>query len=377
MSAKPGFTIDRSGDETRLRLGGSWTLESGAEMERSSDSLIGAAAGARSAVIDLARVERMDTGGAWLIDRARKLLEAAGVASRLENARPDQATLLSEAGWRVFETPAPRKRRLVLDLLVDVGASVAGAWRDFIAGISFLGESVVALLRALARPHLFRMTSLVYHIENFGLRSVPIILLINFLVGCIVAQQGIFQLRYFGAETFAVNMIGILILRELGVLLTSIMIAGRSGSAITAELGSMKMREEIDAIKVMGLSPMDVLVTPRLLALIIAMPLLTFLADMAGVFGGLVVSWGYAGMSPDAFLSRLQTAIGFNTFMVGLIKAPFMALVIALIGAMEGLAVQGSAESLGRQVTSSVVKSIFMVIVVDGLFAMFFAAIEY
>ncbi len=205
----------------------------------------------------------------------------------------------------------------------------------------------------------------------------PIILLINFLVGCIVAQQGIFQLRYFGAETFAVNMIGILILREMGVLLTSIMIAGRSGSAITAELGSMKMREEIDALKVMGLSPMDVLVTPRLLALIFALPMLTFVADMAGIFGGLVVAWTYAGLSPDLFLDRLKTAIGFNTFMVGLIKAPFMALVIGLIGAMEGLAVQGSAESLGRQVTSSVVKSIFMVIVVDGLFAMFFAAIEY
>jgi len=163
----------------------------------------------------------------------------------------------------------------------------------------------------------------------------------------------------------------------MGVLLTSIMIAGRSGSAITAELGSMKMREEIDALKVMGLSPMDVLVTPRLLALILSLPMLTFLADMAGIFGGLVVAWGYAGLSPDLFLDRLKTAIGFNTFMVGLIKAPFMALVIGLIGAMEGLAVQGSAESLGRQVTASVVKSIFMVIVVDGLFAMFFASIEY
>ncbi|MCB1544368.1 MAG: ABC transporter permease, partial [Rhodoblastus sp.] len=313
----------------------------------------------------------------WLIDRARTILEAAGVQSRIENARPAQSTLLEAAGWRDFEAPKPRRGHPLLDMLTDVGASVVNAWRDLVHGVGFLGESVVALLRALGRPHLFRMTSLIYHLESFGLRSVPIILLINFLVGCIVAQQGIFQLRYFGAETFAVNMIGILILREMGVLLTSIMIAGRSGSAITAEIGSMKMREEIDALKVMGLSPMDVLIVPRLLALILALPLLTFLADMAGIFGGLVVSWGYAGLSPDAFLDRLKTAIGFNTFMVGLIKAPFMALVIGLIGAMEGLAVQGSAESLGRQVTSSVVKAIFMVIVVDGLFAMFFASIEY
>lgn len=377
MPAKPGFAVERAGDETRLNLGGDWTLESGAEMERASDSLIGAAAGARAAIIDLAQVGRMDTGGAWLIDRARTILENAGVQSQIANARPAQCTLLEAAHWRDMEPPRAKATNPLADMLVDVGASVAGAWRDLLHGVGFLGEAVVALLRALARPHLFRMTSLVYHLEAFGLRSVPIILLINFLVGCIVAQQGIFQLRYFGAETFAVNMIGILILREMGVLLTSIMIAGRSGSAITAEIGSMKMREEIDALKVMGLSPMDVLVTPRLLALIIALPLLTFLADMAGIFGGLVVSWGYAGLSPDLFLDRLKTAIGFNTFMVGLIKAPFMALVIGLIGAMEGLAVKGSAESLGQQVTSSVVKSIFMVIVVDGLFAMFFAAIEY
>ena len=377
MPAKPGFTIDRAGGETRLCLGGSWTLDAGAEMERSSDSLVNAAAEGRTAVIDLSGVERMDTGGAWLIDRARKLLETAGVDSRIEHTRPDQATLLVEAGWRAFEQPKSGSDSPLIAILVDLGESMVNAWRDFVAGIAFLGRSVVALGRALGHPRLFRLTSLVYHIENFGLRSTPIILLINFLVGCIVAQQGIFQLRYFGAETFAVDLIGILILRELGVLLTSIMIAGRSGSAITAELGSMKMREEIDALTVMGLSPMDVLVTPRLLALIVALPLLTFLADMAAIFGGLVVSWVYAGLGPEAFLSRLQYAIGFNTFMVGMIKAPFMALVIALVGAMEGLEVKGSAESLGRQVTASVVKSIFMVIVVDGLFAMFFATIEY
>jgi phospholipid/cholesterol/gamma-HCH transport system permease protein len=161
------------------------------------------------------------------------------------------------------------------------------------------------------------------------------------------------------------------------VLLTSIMIAGRSGSAITAELGSMKMREEIDALRVMGMDPVDVLIMPRILALLISLPLLTFMADMAAIFGALVVGWIYGGISPEVFLGRLQSAIGLNTFLVGLIKAPFMALVIGMIAAMEGLATKGSAESLGRQVTASVVKSIFMVIVVDGLFAMFFASIRY
>ncbi|MDE2362568.1 MAG: MlaE family lipid ABC transporter permease subunit [Hyphomicrobiales bacterium] len=377
MSAKPEFSIDRSGGETRMRLGGSWTLDAGADMERSSERLVGAAAGGQAAVIDIGGVERMDTGGAWLIDRARTTLETAGVSSSIVNARPDQAILLQEAGWRAFDAPKKSSGLSLVDMLVDLGESVANAGGDFVAGVAFLGASVVGLGRAFAHPLRFRFTSLVYHLESFGLRSVPIILLINFLVGCIVAQQGIFQLRYFGAEAFAVDLIGILILRELGVLLTSIMIAGRSGSAITAEIGSMKMREEIDALTVMGLSPMDVLVIPRLIALIIAMPLLTFLADMAAIFGGMLVSWIYAGLGPEAFLTRLQNAIAMNTFLVGLIKAPFMALVIALVGAMEGMRVEGSAESLGRQVTASVVKAIFMVIVVDGLFAMFFATIEY
>ena len=205
----------------------------------------------------------------------------------------------------------------------------------------------------------------------------PIIALITFLVGSIVAQQGIFQLARFGASAFAVDLIGILVLRELAVLLTSIMIAGRSGSAITAEIGSMKMREEVDALRVMGLDPIEVLVVPRILALVLAMPLLVFLADMAAIFGGMMVAWSYGGLSPQSYLSRLQAAISLHTFLVGLIKAPFMALVIGLIATADGFGVEGSAESLGRQVTTSVVKSIFMVIVLDGLFAVFFTSINF
>ena len=191
----------------------------------------------------------------------------------------------------------------------------------------------------------------------------PIIVLISFLVGCIVAQQGIFQLQKFGATAFVVDLVGILVLRELGVLLTSIMVAGRSGSAFTAEIGSMKMREEIDALRVMGLDPMEVLIMPRILALVIGLPLLTFISAIAALFGGGITAWIYGDISPDVFLSRLRAAIGINTFLVGLIKAPFMALIIGIIASIEGLAVEGSAESLGRHVTSSVVKAIFMVIV--------------
>ena len=374
---EPTFAIDRAGEAVRLTLTGSWTIDASRTLEAQSAALLPAVQGARLVAIDLGIIQRLDTAGAWLINGLRQNLSDAGVAEQLERISPDQKLLLEEAAHRSFERPAPKPTNAAVDMLADIGASIVHAGRDSLHGVSFLGETMLGIGRAFTKPARFRITSLVYHLESFGLRSVPIIALINFLVGGIVAQQGIFQLRYFGAETFAVDLIGILILRELGVLLTCIMIAGRSGSAITAELGSMKMREEIDALQVMGLSPIDVLIVPRILALVIALPLLTFLADMSAIFGGLLVTWSYAGLSPDAFVSRLQTAISFNTFMVGMIKAPFMALVIGLIGALEGLNVKGSAESLGRQVTSSVVKSIFMVIVVDGLFAIFFAAIKY
>jgi phospholipid/cholesterol/gamma-HCH transport system permease protein len=376
MPQEPSFSSERTGDSVRLALAGAWTLaETG--IEGRADGLVAAAAKATRAVFDLGGVARLDTAGAWLIDRSRRRLDAQGVETRLERLRPEYGTLLEEAHYREFAAPARRRGSRVVDVLADVGKAVVGLGRDLYTAVAFFGEVVAALGTMVARPRRFRVTSLVAQIELFGFRSVPIIALINFLVGAIVAQQGIFQLQRFGATTFAVDLIGILVLRELGVLLTSIMIAGRSGSAITAELGSMKMREEIDALTVMGLRPVDVLIVPRLLALIISLPLLTFVADMAALFGGLLVGWAYGGITPETFMARLQGAISLRTFGIGLIKAPFMALVIGLIACVEGLAVQGSAESLGRQVTASVVKSIFMVIVVDGLFAMFFAGVRF
>ena len=207
--------------------------------------------------------------------------------------------------------------------------------------------------------------------------AIPVILLMSSIVGGIVAQQGAFQLRYFGAEIFTVDLVGILVLRELGVLMTAIMIAGRSGSAITAEIGSMKMREEIDALTVIGLNPIGVLVFPRLVALVIALPCLTIIANFAAIGGAMLVADYYSGVSFEAFIDRLRSAIDLSTIFAGLIKAPFMALIIGVIAASEGMKVEGSAESLGRRVTSSVVKSIFVVIVVDGLFAMFYAAINF
>ena len=376
MSDAPSILSERNGESVRLALAGGWTVETSRAAERQADDLVDAASGAKNATIDLAGIEHLDTAGAWLIDRAQAQLAAAGIATAYARARPDHSILLQEAHYRVFDAPPRPRPHPLLEILSDIGQSVVAAGTDLAAGASFLGRLVAAVAIGIVDPRRLRLTPLIFHLEAFGFRSVPIIVLINFLVGAIVAQQGIYQLQRFGAVVYAVDLIGILILRELGVLLTSIMIAGRSGSAITAEIGSMKMREEIDALKVMALDPVGVLIVPRALALILALPMLTFIADMAALFGGILVVWGYGGISPESFLARLQNAIDFSTFAIGLIKAPFMALAIALIASVEGFAVEGSAESLGRKVTESVVKSIFIVIVIDGLFAMFFAAIR-
>lgn len=377
MPSVPAYALERSGSRATAVLTGEWTSAAAEAVEAAGLRLLAEARGVPELVLDMHGVDRLDTLGAWVLDRTRHDLGTAGTRADFAALSEPQSLLLREVGYRDFATVAVRRPMLPMTLLADIGKTVVGAGRDLVSGISFLGALMAGLGRVLILRARFRFTSLVFHLEQIGLRSVPIIALISFLVGCIIAQQSIFQLNKFGATAFVVDLVGIITLRELGLLLTSIMVAGRSGSAFTAEIGSMKMREEIDALRVMGLDPMDVLIVPRVLALIIAMPMLTFVADMAALFGGGVVAWLYGGISQDVFLGRLRDAIGFNTFMVGLIKAPFMALVIGLIATIEGLAVSGSAESLGRQVTSSVVKSIFMVIVVDGLFAMFFAAIRY
>jgi phospholipid/cholesterol/gamma-HCH transport system permease protein len=378
MSVEPRFTSERQGEAVRLMLSGSWTILGGRDLEAVADNMALSASGARRVAFDLAGVDRLDMAGAWLIERTRRQLTAQGADSTLDRARSEYDLLLREVHPHDLSTPpSAAKPPFYYEFLSDVGQAMVVASRDLVNGVGFLGELVASMSQTLINPARMRPISLVYHLESFAFRSVPIIALINFLVGCIVAQQGLFQAQRYGAAIYTVDLIGILVLRELGVLLTSIMMAGRTGSAITAEIGSMKMREEVDALRVMGLDPIDVLISPRIMALMLALPMLTFLADMSAIFGGLLVCWGYGGISPEIFMTRLQNAIGISTFMSGLIKAPFMALLIGLIAAVEGLAVEGSAESLGQHVTASVVKSIFMVIVVDGLFAMFFAAINY
>jgi phospholipid/cholesterol/gamma-HCH transport system permease protein len=365
VAGGPGATLACSGD---------WTMRNGRQVERlmsDAESL-----SANPLTLDLSGIAALDTLGALSLSQLKRAREAAGVAVVFKGVSRTQEILLAEMHSQP-QARKPHRSISIVDLLEEIGRGMAAIGRDLVGGVSFLGGFIAALGRTLVAPWRFRWPALVKQIEAFGFRSVPIIALISFLVGGIIAQQSVFQLRSFGTAAFVADLLGILILRELGVLLTSIMIAGRSGSAITAELGSMKMREEIDALRTMGLDPMEVLIVPRILALIICLPILTFIASMSGLLGGGLVAWFYGDVSPDVFLSRLQNAITMNTFLAGMYKAPVMALVIGLIASIEGMAVKGSAESLGQQTTASVVKAIFMVIVVDGLFAMFFAAIRF
>jgi phospholipid/cholesterol/gamma-HCH transport system permease protein len=376
MAERPGITFSGGNDGRILFLEGAWSAAYADDSERTA-LLIEKTSFAGRVVIDLRRLVALDTLGALLVNRTLAALKAKGHDVAIQGASYAARVLLEEIKFLPPQAAAARDMPKLLGLVADIGESVALAGRDFARSTGFLGQVMAVIGRLFMAPRRIRLTSIVAQLEHVAFRGVPIIILISFLVGAIVAQQGIFQLNRFGASTFAVNLIGILVLRELGVLLTSIMVAGRSGSAFTAELGSMTMREEVDALRVMGLDPIEILVVPRVIALIIGLPLLTFVSDMSALFGGGVVSWLYGGMATDVYLERLKDAIALQTFLAGLIKAPFMALVIALVACGDGLSVKGSAESLGRQVTDAVVKSIFMVIVVDGIFAMFFAAIKF
>ena len=374
--AEPRALYRDDGGVLAVTLAGRWSAERAPAVEHLIAEVKQRLEGQRTARLDLSGIDRLDTLGAYLIGRLKEEREAEGGAVELASRRPEHAVLLKEVAMHPPETLTPPRPIGLVTVLVNIGAAVTRFGQDLVGGAVFLGQVMLACVGVLFGPRKFRGPSLVNQIELIAFSGAPIIILISFLVGCIVAQQGIFQLQQFGATIFVVNLTGILILRELSVLLAAIMVAGRSGSAFTAEIGSMKMREEIDALRVMGLDPIEVLVVPRILALIISLPILTFISAMSGLTGAGLVSWLYGDIGLDTFLARLKSVITWQHFSVGLIKAPFMAFVIGLIASIEGLAVQGSAESLGRQVTASVVKAIFMVIVVDGLFAMFFASIQ-
>lgn len=375
MSAAPTLERTSEGSALSLRAAGTWTAPFAPSLEKlvvEAEKLVRTKP---DVLIDVSQISKLDTFGAWLIERLRRSFTQDSHEAKIEGLSAVYSTLVDEVRRVSMETDADTPKVAISGMLEQIGRSVAGVGRTIADLMDMLGAVLVASLRVIIRPRGFRLTSTVHHLEQVCWRAVPIIVLITFLIGCIIAQQGIFHFRRFGADIFVVDMLGVLVLREIGVLLVAIMIAGRSGSAYTAELGSMKMREEIDALRTMGFDPIEVLILPRMLALVIALPILSFLGDISALYGGGLVAWFYGGVDPEAFLLRLRDAISIDHFTVGLIKAPVMAAVIGIVACVEGLAVQGSAESLGRHTTSSVVKGIFFVVVMDGVFAIFFAAI--
>ena len=376
MTSEPLLTATPTGDLLELRPAGPWISANVAVLETLTAAVVPELDRFGSVRLDMAGVSELDTLGAWLLEKLSRRAAAAGHRADTIGVASNYAGLIEELHQVNRHNPksAPARNPLLLRL-DEVGRAAASTAEDVTIFMQMLGSLFLALLRVLRRPRSLRLTSLVYQLYKVGWQAIPIMVLITFLIGAIIAQQGFFHFRKFGADSYVVDMVGILVLRELGVLIVAIMVAGRSGSAYTAELGSMKMREEIDALSTMGLDPVEVLILPRIIALVCALPILAFIGSMAALYGGALVAQFYGDMGPAIYLARLHDAVSVTSFKVGIIKAPFMALAIGVVACSEGLRVKGSAESLGRQTTTSVVKSIFLVIVLDGLFAIFFASI--
>ncbi|WP_448325996.1 MlaE family lipid ABC transporter permease subunit [Sulfitobacter sp. M13] len=358
--------------QTRLLVAGNLHINAVAKLDRAA--LLEIVLGITE--IDISGLTRIETAGAWLLVDLQQQASADGISVVLTGASEAQAQLIDVVRRSLAPTGAASPRALTLvDQIEIFGRMVVRGLRKAAELISFLGQVVATMAGIVIRPRRLRLTSLVHHCQEVGLNAVPIVALMAFLIGVVLAFQGAAQLRQFGAEVFVVDLIAISVLRELGILLTAIIVAGRSGSAFTAAIGSMKMREEIDAMRTIGLDPVTILVVPRVLALMIMLPALGFIADISGLVGGAVMSWIELGVSPSVFQSRLVSNTDVWHFGVGMIKAPFFALIIGIIGCFEGLKVGGDAESLGRLTSTSVVLSIFMVIVVDAMFSIFFAIV--
>jgi phospholipid/cholesterol/gamma-HCH transport system permease protein len=375
----PRIEMREEGGVLTCKLSGNWTTRRVASVDKAMRAIPNRS-GIRALTVDISAIGRMDTAGAWLIERLVSAVRAKGTETRIQGENEVASILLDAVGAatrKKDDAHLQRRPNILIRALTKVGEGVYEMKNDFVAAMNILGATIRGGQMKHGRGHGINLAAIFNQIDKMGVGAIPVVVLMSAIVGAIVAQQGAYQLSYFGADIFVVDLVGILTLRELGVLMTAIMIAGRSGSAITAEIGSMKMREEVDALTVIGLNPIGVLVFPRLVALVVALPCLTVAANFAALGGGIGVSWFYSDIAPVQFIDRLRAAIDVSTIFAGLIKAPFMALIIGIIGAIEGMKVGGSAESLGQHVTASVVKSIFVVIVLDGMFAMFYAAIDF
>ncbi|MGM0584122.1 MAG: ABC transporter permease [Pseudomonadota bacterium] len=367
----PAVTVEEGRAGATVRFAGRLVIAALAPLERAAAGL---SAPGPEITLDLSETEALDTAGAWLVLRLKARLEGEGARVALAPRDAHQAALIA----RVAESlPAAEGEEAppggLLPWLADIGRRTAAVWESLVGVTGFLGLALHRLAGAVIRPRRLRAAALVHHMQEAGFNAFPIVALMAFLIGVVLAFQGSVQLRQFGAEVFVVDLIAISLLRELGILLTAIIVAGRSGSAFAASIGSMKIREEIDAMRTLGLDPAEVLVLPRLLALLIMLPVLGFIANIAGLIGGALMSWIELGVSPGMFLSRLHQNTDVWHLGVGMIKAPFFALIIAVVGCWQGMQVTGSAESVGQRTTSAVVMAIFLVIVTDAVFSVFFA----
>lgn len=367
------YSLDNEGDAQVLRLRGEWTVAGLPDLEQRTQGLQ-ASSGSRPMRIDARELVRLDTAGALLLIQ-RWLGPAPWPA--FDGLRAADQDLLNLVGERIATPRVKKKRPWGFGPMAErVGVATEFAWRQVLMLLGFGGQTLATAAAIVIGKQRLRWTAAVHHMERAGLDAVPIVCLLSFLVGAVVAFLGATVLADFGAQIFTVELVSYSFMREFGVLLTAIMIAGRSGSAYTAEIGMMRAREEIDAIRALGLDPIELLVVPRVLALLVIMPVLSFLAMLSGIVGGALVGGTELGISPVLFLARIQETGELRHMLVGLSKAPVFAVIIALVGCLEGLKVQGSAESVGRHTTSSVVQSIFLVILVDAIAAIFFMEID-
>ncbi|MDR3517530.1 MAG: ABC transporter permease [Azospirillaceae bacterium] len=363
-------------DAVVIRAFGHWNLAAVATLRPALDQVAPAPAAA-VVMIDLGGIEILDTVGAVLILQLGDRLVAAGHAVAMRGVRREQRGLLDLVNQADRAAPLHRPRRSALLALIE---RVGRATIDFGARardiVAFLGQVTISVVRTILNPSRLRVTALVYHMEQVGLNALPITGLLVFLIGVVTAYQGADQLRWFGAEIYTVNLVAVAIVREFGVLITAIVIAGRSGSAFTAQIGTMKVNQEVDAIQTLGLDVMDVLVLPRLFSLVLTLPLLVLVADLLGLFGGAVMCYLVLDISFATFVKQLHVALTLPMLFVGIAKAPVFALVIGLVGCRQGLNVSGSAESVGRLTTMAVVECIFVVIVLDALFSVLFSYLK-
>ncbi|TBU96514.1 ABC transporter permease [Stutzerimonas kirkiae] len=360
-----------------LRIAGDWTLAHYPALKQAvarQHAQIG-----EDWRIDLDALGELDTAGAGLLVELlgqQRIATLNTWAGDLPQARAALLRTLANAMQAPEETEPPRPFALT-EVLAHIGQTMETIWRQQRDLLGFMGLTLQTLLANLPRPRRWRITSLVAHIEQTGLDAIPIVALLTFLVGAVVAFLGATVLQEFGASVYTVNLVAFSFLREFGVLLAAILLAGRTASAFTAQIGSMKANEEIDAIRTLGLSPIELLVLPRVLAMLITLPILTFIGMLSGILGGLAVCALALDISPAMFLGILQRDITVSHFLVGIGKAPVFAFLIAVIGCLEGFKVSGSAQSVGEHTTSSVVQSIFMVILLDAIAALFFMEMDW